>query len=158
MSAGSRQKLVVRAINTFFFVGLAPRMPGTFGTLAAVPLAWGLNSLLPAEGVAAVVFVLFLLGTLTAHLQTLDQQTDDPGEIVIDEVVGFLVASLALPLDAALYGLAFALFRILDIVKPPPIGFIDRKIKGGLGVMLDDVLAGLIAQAAVLGALTMGWV
>lgn len=136
-------------IATFFGIGLLPIAPGTWGSLAALPLGVGLLWLggpwLLAAGIAAVS----LAGWWASgeHCRLIGR--DDPGEIVIDEVAGqwitLLPASLAWP-DIAF---AFLLFRVADIVKPWPASWADRTIHGGLGVMTDDLIAGIYAALAL---------
>ena len=136
----------LKFVNTFGFTGLSPIMPGTVGTLASAPIAWWLHSSLSLEFAAGVVIAVILLSIAAAHLYVTNIKSDDPSEIVIDEVAGFFVATIALPLTLTHYALAFIIFRALDILKPPPISYLDRKIKGGLGVVIDDVAAGLITH------------
>ena len=150
----------VHLISFGFGSGLARHAPGTWGTLAAVPL-WLLLSALSWPYYAAACVLLFVFGCwATGESARLLHVADYPG-FVFDEIVGFLIA--ALPLVAAFHylslaslawlPLAFGLFRVFDILKPWPIGWLDRRVHGGLGVMLDDALAGLFS--AVLLALAM---
>lgn len=124
-----------------FGAGLAPRAPGTFGTLAALPcfalLFWlGGRSLVTAAAVA-----LFLAGCYAAGVAGRALGAADHGSIVIDEIAAFLLVLLATPLAWWWFALAFGLFRLFDIVKPWPIRLADQRIKGGIGVMFDDLLA-----------------
>jgi phosphatidylglycerophosphatase A len=134
-----------------FGAGLAPRAPGTAGTLVALPF-WLLLSLLPPPAYAVTVTALFMLGCwLCGESARLLGVHDHPG-IVFDEIVGFLAACtplLLLPLAAQPLWLlaAFVLFRLFDILKPWPISALDRSLHGGLGIMLDDLLAGLFTAA-----------
>lgn len=134
-----------------FGSGLAPRAPGTFGTLVAVPLFLLLSQgpLLFYLGFLLVAFVagVFWCGRTARELGV----HDHPG-IVWDEVVGFLVTMLAAPAGWPWLVAGFVLFRLFDILKPWPIRWADRRVQGGLGIMLDDVLAG-IGAALVLVAL-----
>ena len=82
--------------------------------------------------------------------------TEDPGAIVIDEVAGQWLVLVAAPLDPLAYALAFLLFRIFDIWKPWPVRWADRHVKGGLGIMLDDILAAIYAVALLSGLLAIG--
>ena len=123
--------------------GLAPKAPGTFGTLAAVPLAF----LMPA-GVAAqivVIVVLFVIGVWCCDRCARDLGVHDHGGIVWDEIVGYLLTMLALPRSLGWIVLGFVLFRVFDIAKPWPIGAIDRRVGGGFGIMIDDIVAALFA-------------
>ncbi|MEC8062077.1 MAG: phosphatidylglycerophosphatase A, partial [Pseudomonadota bacterium] len=101
-------------------------------------------------GLAAATAGLFLLGTWAAHHYAARLGRDDPGEIVVDEVVGQWLPLCVLPVEPVAYAIAFVSFRFFDIVKPWPIGAADRRLKGGLGIMIDDVLAGLAAAIVCL--------
>ncbi|MDP2713922.1 phosphatidylglycerophosphatase A [Rheinheimera sp.] len=127
-----------------FGSGLAPKAPGTFGTLAAVPLValllWLGNSYLLAFVLLGSVLGVYLCGQ-TAR----DIGEHDHGAIVWDEIIGFGITMLWLPLHWQTLVLGFVLFRLFDIVKPWPISWLDKKLHGGLGIMLDDILAGVAA-------------
>ena len=124
--------------------GYLPKAPGTWGTLVGLLLWWPLAGLSMAAYLAAVA-VLFIVGVASAGAAEKILDRGDPGVVVIDEIVGVLIALAAVPLHpvAALAG--FALFRLFDIAKPFPVGWVDRHLHGGLGIMLDDVVAGLYA-------------
>ena len=124
--------------------GYLPKAPGTWGTLVGLLLWWPLAGLSLAAYLAAVA-VLFIVGVARAGAAEKILDRGDPGVVVIDEIVGVLIALAAVPLHpvAALAG--FALFRLFDIAKPFPVGWVDRHLHGGLGIMLDDVAAGLYA-------------
>jgi phosphatidylglycerophosphatase A len=126
--------------------GLLPRAPGTWGTLAAVPL-YPLLAGLPLAGYLALLVLLFAVGVWACGRTGRELGVHDHGAIVWDEVVGFLVTMTALPASWPWLLAGFLLFRVFDILKPWPIGWLDRRVDGGLGVMLDDVLAGLMALA-----------
>ena len=136
---------LIKMLATFFYSGCAPKAPGTFGTLAAIPLWYMLAqfSILPYM---VVVFILAILGILVSQAYESVVQKHDSKEIVIDEVVGFLITMTWLPLtwQSAVFG--FVLFRFFDILKPPPIRQLDQKIGGGVGVMVDDIAAGIICN------------
>ncbi len=122
--------------------GLAPWAPGTWGTLAAVPL-YLLLSGLPLSLYAAVVTGAFLLGVPVCGRVARELDREDPGAIVWDEVVGYLVTMAAAPRGWIWLLVGFVLFRLLDICKPWPVSWADRRLHGGLGIMTDDLLAGL---------------
>lgn len=124
--------------------GYLPKAPGTWGTLVGLLLWWPLAGLSLTAYLAAVA-VLFIVGVASAGAAEKILDRGDPGVVVIDEIVGVLIALAAVPLHpvAALAG--FALFRLFDIAKPFPVGWVDRHLHGGLGIMLDDVAAGLYA-------------
>ncbi|MEP4545891.1 MAG: phosphatidylglycerophosphatase A [Saccharospirillum sp.] len=124
--------------------GAAPKAPGTFGTLAAVPL-FLLLSLLPLWLYLVVVVASFVLGCYLCDRVSRDMGVHDHGGIVWDEFVGFWITMIAVPVSLWTVVLGFILFRIFDIIKPWPIGWLDRRVEGGLGIMIDDVIAGIFA-------------
>jgi len=155
-------------IATFFYVGHLRPAPGTWGSAAAIPAAWALHVLGGPWLLGAGVMVSFTLGWWATSLETKGKDDHDPSEIVIDEVAGQWLAFLPVSVGAAHTGAAltalypgwiaaFVLFRLFDIWKPGPIGWADRR-GDSLGVMLDDILAGVIAAAGVmaLAALSHG--
>jgi phosphatidylglycerophosphatase A len=129
-----------------FGAGCSPVAPGTVGTAVAVPLVC-LQLVLSTE--VFLVFVLvFVLGAVYVAAVADKQmgETDDPS-IVVDEMAGFLIAMAYVPLTPwSLLG-GFVLFRVLDIFKPPPINTVERKFSGGLGIVGDDLVAGLMTNA-----------
>ena len=141
------QKLLL-LIATFFNVGKFPKAPGTMGTLAAIPLWWALWHTGPIIYMV-ITFLLVPLGIIAAQAYVTHSGTHDSQEIVIDEVVGFLITMTWLPLTWQSLVIGFVLFRFLDIVKPPPIRQLDQSIKGGFGVMMDDVAAGVIGSVVM---------
>jgi len=124
-----------------FGAGLAPRAPGTFGTLVAIPLAVALRMYASDTVFLAVIVVLGVAGVWAAEVTGRALGVPDHGAIVIDEVVAFLLVLWFVGIEPLRVMIAFALFRTLDIVKPPPIGRLDRTLKNGAGVMLDDLVA-----------------
>lgn len=142
------QDKLVKTIATFFGSGLSPKIPGTMGTLATVPLVFLLSFLGPYFYMGFIIF-LFPIGLWAAEMYERAKGQHDSREIVIDEVLGFLITMTWLPMtwQSMLFG--FVLFRVLDILKPFPIGLIDKKVQGGLGVIADDVVAGLAANIAL---------
>jgi phosphatidylglycerophosphatase A len=132
-------------LATFFGVGKVPKAPGTIATLATIPL-WFILAKLGVIIYMGAVVALALLGILAAEAYEKKFEKPDNQEIVIDEVVGYLITMTWLPLtwQSALIG--FVVFRALDIFKPWPISFFDKKVKGGLGVMADDLVAGIIGS------------
>ena len=128
--------------------GLAPRAPGTAGTAAAIPI----YLVVAAQPIAAYLVVTALViaaGVWACGRTARDLGVHDHPGIVLDEIAGFLVTMTALPLDWRWIAAGFVAFRLLDIVKPWPISLADRRIGGGFGIMLDDVIAGAIACAAL---------
>lgn len=136
---------LVEFVARGFGTGWAPKAPGTFGTLAGVALYWPLSGL-PLGAYLAVTGVFALTGIwICGRTSRLMQVNDHPG-IVWDEVVGFLVTMIGAPIGWLWLVLGFVLFRLFDITKPWPIRVVDRRIHGGLGIMLDDILAGIFAS------------
>lgn len=138
-------------------LGYAPVAPGTFGTLAGVPFFWAFH-LLQAWSVAACLgaFVLLVAAAcwIAGRAEEILRQHDS-GKIVIDEVAGYVAATLFLDPSWHIILLAFVLFRALDIFKPFPASLIDRRLPGGYGVVLDDVVSGLYANLAL--RLLLSW-
>lgn len=122
-------------------VGYSPFASGTMGTLVAVPLfillsQWG------TAGVLIGLLTIAVLGVPAADYVEKRTGTTDPGRVVIDEIAGFLLTMAGSPVSVRYIVIGFLLFRFFDIVKPPPVKQADRSIRGGLGVMMDDLLAG----------------
>jgi phosphatidylglycerophosphatase A len=151
-------------IATFFGVGLAKKAPGTFGSLASLPLAFVLSYFLGFKGLYYAVLVVFIIGSITVYFATKGEEQTDPGKIVIDETAGQLTSFLLVTpylyhtfnlKTGLIYLLGFALFRLFDILKIGPVKWADTKVKNALGVMLDDIFAGIFA-ALVLMLLARG--
>ncbi len=142
-------------LATWFGSGLLPGMPGTWGSLAALPAAWLIQGAFGWIGLGAASLAVFMIGVVVSNAVIGTGEDQDPGLIVIDEVAGqwltLLPVAGAISPDPVLYGMGFVLFRLFDILKPWPVSWADAKIKGGLGVMLDDVLAALYAGALLYG-------
>ena len=132
--------------------GLAPRAPGTAGTLAAFPLHLLFGWLLAPTLHLAAIGVLFALGIWACAAAGRALGADDHGGIVIDEVAAFLLVLWWVPASLPAWVAAFALFRLFDIWKPQPIRWFDRNLKGGFGVMFDDLLAAGEAETVRQGA------
>jgi phosphatidylglycerophosphatase A len=131
--------------SSWFGTGLLPMAPGTFGTLAAVPPVIIVNYL---GALYSTIFLIALI-PLSIWASRISQQLlekDDPAEVVIDEAAGLLVAVFLIPFSLLGFIMAFFLFRVFDILKPYPIGIIDKRIKGGAGIVLDDIVAGIYAN------------
>jgi phosphatidylglycerophosphatase A len=142
-------------IATWFGSGLLPVAPATWGSLAALPFAFAIALTGGPLLLLAAAALLFVPGIWAAQRYAVAAGTRDPRPIVVDEVVGQWLSLSAVPADPLLYLIGFLLFRVLDIVKPFPADWIDRRTTGGLGVMGDDVVAG--AYAALLLWLIAGW-
>jgi phosphatidylglycerophosphatase A len=124
-----------------FGSGLAPVAPGTFGTLVAIPLAIGLRDHFGDLGYLVTVVAFFAIGIWVSAITARDLGVADHGAIVWDEVVAFLLVLFFVGDDLARIAFAFLLFRLFDILKPPPIRQVDAALKNGFGVMADDLLA-----------------
>jgi len=129
--------------------GKFPRAPGTAGTLLAVPLYYFFLMPLPLWDYLLAVIGLFVLGVALCHVTARNLGVHDHPGIVFDEIVGFLVTMAAAPVGWVWLVFGFALFRLFDIWKPWPIRAIDRRVGGGLGIMLDDVQAGIYAWLVI---------
>jgi phosphatidylglycerophosphatase A len=124
-----------------FGTGLSPVVPGTIGTLLAFPLYVLLAQRLAPAGIAAVIAGLFVIGIWACGRTGRDLGVPDHGAMNWDEVVAFLAVLLLTPAGLSWQLAAFCLFRLIDMTKPPPIRYLERAVKGGVGVMLDDVVA-----------------
>ena len=131
-----------------FGSGLSPRAPGTAGTLMAVPLYWLVSdwSLL---WYSLFILVTALLGVWICDVASRQLGVHDHPGIVWDEFVGYWLTLWAMPPNWLWIVAGFVVFRVFDIVKPWPISVLDRKVKGGLGIMVDDILAGVMACATL---------
>jgi phosphatidylglycerophosphatase A len=129
-------------IATGFYSGYLPKAPGTWGSLVGLFIFFMLHTLsLPVY--LAVVAGLFLVGSFAAGEAEKIMDHKDPGLVVIDEIVGILITMIAVPATPLAMAMGFILFRIFDIAKPFPVNFFDQRFHGGLGIMLDDVMAGI---------------
>jgi phosphatidylglycerophosphatase A len=128
-----------------FGSGLSPLAPGTMGTLAAIPFAL-LLKMLPMTGFWAVLVLLFAFGVYLCGVTGKRLGQHDPGGIVWDEMVAYWLTVAFLPVTWQWFLAAFVLFRVFDIVKPWPIPWVERQFGGGLGIMLDDIVAALYAM------------
>lgn len=131
--------------STWFWSGLSPKAPGTAGSLAALPVGVLILYFSGPEVLALASLIVLFTGWWSTKIYLERTGKSDPGEVVIDEVGGLWITLLAADNNPLLILLAFLLFRLFDIWKPWPIGWVDRNIKGAFGVMLDDYVAGLIA-------------
>ena len=133
-----------------FGSGAAPKAPGTWGTLAAVLIYWPLSQLSP-DHYLLMLLVTSVMGIYICGQTARDLGVHDHGSIVWDEFVGFWITMFAAPVGWVWVVVGFVLFRFFDIIKPWPISWIDKKITGGFGIMLDDVIAGVMAAAVLKG-------
>ncbi len=139
-----REKAVM-FLATGFYIGNIPVAPGTFGSLLGLPLCFSLAGISASSAVLwTLLFILFAVWIADAAEKILKQ--NDPGCIVIDEIAGMMVALVGLPFNPITVVIGFIIFRILDILKPFPIRDLDKRIPGGLGVVADDVAAGILTN------------
>jgi len=135
---------IIIALATGFYSGMLPKAPGTWGSLAAF-LPWLLIKDLPLPVYAGIVFLTFILGFFTAGSAEKILDRPDAGPIVIDEIVGMFITLAIAPDHPAAWLLGFIFFRFFDIKKPYPVSWFDKHIHGGIGIMMDDVIAGIYA-------------
>ena len=146
-SAASYSSSLLKNIATLGFIGYLPAAPGTWGTISAVVFV----ALVPLSQTALLLITGcgILIGTIAAGSAERLIGEADSSHIIIDEFVGFLVSIIFLPHTFGYLASAFLLFRFFDILKPFPIGRIEKTIKGGAGIMADDILAGIFTNAAL---------
>lgn len=140
-----------------FGSGLATKMPGTFGTLASLPLVVLMASYSSLITYAVVTILACIAGIWICGQTADDMQVHDDPSIVWDEVAGMAITMFAVPLSWQTLLLGFVLFRVFDILKPWPISYLDKHVHGGFGIMADDILAGVVAMLCVHWVLYMGW-
>ncbi|MGF1738339.1 phosphatidylglycerophosphatase A [Photobacterium satsumensis] len=145
-------------LATGFGSGLSPIIPGTMGTVAAIPL-YLLMAQLPFTAYLVITVVAALIGITICQKTSDDMGVHDHGSIVWDEFVGFWITMAIAPVVSWQWVLAgFVLFRFFDMVKPWPISWLDKHVHGGLGIMVDDILAGFMAMIALWGlGHWLGW-
>ena len=129
-------------VATGFFIGSVPVAPGTFGSLIGLPICFFLSHLNFLQSLICIlVFILFAIGIASAAEKILNQK--DPGQIVIDEIAGLMVTLAGLPFNLKTVLAGFIIFRVFDILKPFPIRIMEKRVGGGSGIVLDDILAGV---------------
>lgn len=132
-------------LSTWFHIGRFAKAPGTWGSLAALPFAWLIHSIWGSWGLLVAAALCFIIGVWSCGRYAKISGRSDPSEAVIDEVAAqWLVLAFA-PVSLLPWLAGFAFFRLFDIWKPWPIGLVDRTIKGGFGIMADDILAAIYA-------------
>lgn len=139
------QKNLVLFFATGCYSGFSPGAPGTAGSAIGVALFWFLSPLSFSLYVLTVIAFVFLSIWCAARASVIFQKKDPP-QVVMDEIAGYLVTMAAVPLSWGYVIAGFILFRIMDILKPYPIRWIDQNVAGGYGIVLDDVLAGVYAN------------
>jgi phosphatidylglycerophosphatase A len=135
----------VMFLATGAHVGRIPFASGTFGSLVGLPIVYLLSRI---NWAAALILtaILVLFSVRVAHLAEQQLKAKDPGCIVIDEIAGMCVTMLAIPLTLTTGLAGFLLFRVFDVIKPPPARQMERRLQGGWGVVMDDVVAGVMAN------------
>lgn len=136
-------------IATWFGAGYLPKAPGTWGSLAALPFAWAIAAYGGPVALLTAAAAALAVGLWATNALERAHGSKDPGHVVIDEVAGQWVALVPVAPDPILYGVGLVLFRAADILKPWPANWLDRNLKGGAGVMLDDIAAGAYAGVAL---------
>jgi phosphatidylglycerophosphatase A len=142
-------------ISFGFGSGLLPKMPGTWGTVVAIPIYLFIASY-PLWLYALITLLLICFAVYACDVTARDIGVHDHPGIVLDEIVGYLLTMIAIPAEWEWIVLGFIIFRVFDIWKPWPIRWIDRHVKGGFGIVVDDLLAGVYAWI-VLQALLFAW-
>jgi len=155
----SRNGWVWLSISWFGVSGVFKHVRGTWGTLAALPFAYVVQSQFGNVALGAFGCAVFVLGVIASEKYVAETGKQDPGEIVIDEVAAVCMLLAFMAPNWQCYLTAFIVFRIFDILKPWPVSVADKKMKGGLGVMFDDVLAALypVVLFALLNLLQPAW-
>ena len=138
------QKAVI-FFATGCYAGTIPFAPGTFGSVAALPLCFAISKI----GVKAAIICLFifiLAAILISHEAAKTLKQEDPGCIVIDEIAGMMITFVGIPFNIVSAGSGFVIFRAFDIIKPFPVRTLEKKISGGTGIVIDDVAAGILSN------------
>ena len=136
-------------VSTWFGFGLLRPAPGTWGSVAALPFAWVALTYGGWPLLLGMSVALLILGIRTSSDYAEASGDSDPRSVVVDEVVGMWIALLTAPMTGQGFLLAFLFFRFYDILKPWPVSWADKSLKGGTGIMLDDVIAGIYAAICV---------
>ncbi len=139
-------RFIIRFLASGFFSGHIPFAPGTMGTIVAIPLYLLLVAALTGWWYAGAVVALTLAAIRISGLAEKSYGRKDPPQVVIDEIVGFMLTMTAVPPSAMYIIMGFVLFRVFDIFKPQPAGWINERMRGGSGIVLDDIVAGLYAN------------
>ena len=137
------------------YIGKIPLAPGTLGSFWGLPAAYFLYGLPPAT--AVLTTIVFIIGSIAvAHRAVQLLGREDPGCVVIDEIAGMMVTLLLMPFNGATAAIGFVVFRVLDIFKPFPIRTIERRLAGGAGVVMDDIVAGVMANLLLRAGFAIG--
>ena len=139
------KRKAVMFLATGCFVGYIPFAPGTFGTGLGIPLSFFLSKIDLSFAILFTVVLILSAIWIAGEAEKIIEQKD-PGAIVIDEIVGFVITLLGLPFNLLTVAAGFLIFRGLDIFKPYPIRLFEKKLSGGAGVVMDDVVAGIFSN------------
>jgi phosphatidylglycerophosphatase A len=148
------KRQAVMFLATGGYIGRIPIAPGTFGSLIGIPVVYALSLMGTPAALAAVVLAI-PAAVWIAHLAEKQLKQKDPGCIVIDEIAGMCVALAGIPLTWVTGLAGFFLFRVFDILKPPPVRQLDRRLNGGWGIVMDDIAAGAMANIVLRFGLAM---
>jgi phosphatidylglycerophosphatase A len=151
----ARNLRIATLLATVFGVGRSPTAPGTAGSVVALPFAWIIAMAGGRFALMLAAIIVLGIGAWACELYARENGREDPSECVIDEVAGQWIICAFAPLSVLAYFVAFILFRLFDILKPWPIKYFERTVPGGLGIMVDDVIAALMGSVilVVLGHL-----
>ena len=141
-----------------FGSGLIPKAPGTFGSLAAIPIVILCSVYFNFTIYVLVALFASVAGIYVCGKTAKDMQVHDDSSIVWDEIAGMLITMIAVPMTWQTLLTGFLLFRFFDIAKPWPISFLDKNVHGGIGIMMDDVLAGLFSLGCMHLILHLSWI
>ena len=144
----SRTDKIILFFATWFFSGLIPFAPGTWGSLMALPFAAAAYNFGHIYSCLSLL-IIFLFSIPVSSRASKILKKEDPSAVVIDEVAGIFVTLFLIPVSWTSIAAGFVLFRVFDIIKPFPAGLIDKKIKGGAGIVLDDIMAGVYANVCL---------
>jgi phosphatidylglycerophosphatase A len=148
---------MIMAVATGCYTGYLPKAPGTWGSLLALPIHLALVQL-PRDFYFMSLGGILLLAVWTAGSAEKILDRADPAEVTIDEIAGMLITFIGAPNHPLAWLAGFALFRFFDILKPWPVNFFDQRFHGGLGIVLDDVMAGIYALICLQGICRLaGW-
>ena len=149
------KSIIIKTISTLGGLGFLTAAPGTVTSVASTIIAWPIHYYGPPYSLALSALAIFLVGCWASeHYERLTGTSDAP-EIVIDELTGLWFSLSFVPPDPLYFGIGLILFRLYDILKPWPINIVDRYVKGGFGVMLDDILAALYVNLTIAGFLIL---
>ncbi len=140
-----REKSVL-FIATGCRIGNIPLAPGSFGTLAGIPICFFLSTIDIQIAILCIMIFLLAAVVISHHAEKI-LNTNDPGSVVIDEIAGIMVALAGMPFNTWVVVTGFIVFRILDIFKPFPINHMEKRLSGGIGIVMDDMMAGMITNA-----------